>query len=53
MIDLATSDLIEGQLPSRAIDLIKEWAELHRAELIVAWNRASCNQPPGRIAPLP
>ena len=53
MIDLATADLIEGQLPSRAFGLIMEWAKLHRAELIEAWDRASRNEPPGRIAPLP
>jgi hypothetical protein len=36
----------------RATALVLEWAALHRAELHEAWERASRNQEPSKIAPL-
>jgi hypothetical protein len=32
---------------------VGEWIELHRAELIAAWQLASDGEPPGIIEPLP
>jgi Domain of unknown function (DUF4160) len=40
-------------LPDRAVRLVREWAELHRAELAENWMRARDGQPLERIAPLP
>lgn len=37
-----------GRLSARAKNLAREWAEMHREELLDAWSRAQAN-----IAPLP
>ena len=38
VIDIKTLDMIDGNLPPKALALVKEWAELHRDELIKIWN---------------
>ena len=47
--DLALAD---GKLPGRALGFVVEWAALHQAELMAAWERAQRGEAPGRIAPL-
>jgi hypothetical protein len=32
-INIETGEVIEGELPRRALRLVQDWAELHRAEL--------------------
>ena len=32
--------------------MVTEWASMHHAELLDAWNRAQQHEPPGKIAPL-
>lgn len=51
-VSIETLEVIEGQMSRRAVALILEWATLHRAELRQAWELASTNQPPSKIAPL-
>jgi len=41
-----------GDMSRRARALVLEWAALHRAELRQAWELASRNQEPSKIAPL-
>jgi hypothetical protein len=41
-----------GEFPPRALQLVLEWAELHRAELLENWELARQGQPLRRIAPL-
>jgi hypothetical protein len=41
-----------GDLPSRALGLVYEWAGKHRAELREAWKRAKNLEPTGKIEPL-
>jgi len=43
---------IEGELPSRAFQLVKEWASAHREELMEDWRLCRGNAPPAKIAPL-
>ena len=43
---------IHGEFPPRALRLILEWAELHKAELLENWQLAREGQPLERIAPL-
>ena len=43
---------VHGTLPPRALRLVLEWAELHRAELLENWELARTGQPLRRIAPL-
>ena len=52
-VGIATGDLLDGRLPPRAIRLVKEWTELHRAELEEDWRLAQELQPLRPIEPLP
>lgn len=52
-IAIASLEVLGGSLPDRALRLVREWAELHRAELEEDWRRARDGQPLERIAPLP
>lgn len=52
VIDIATGDLLRGDLSPRQTRLVREWAQLHRTELFEAWHRASSGEPPGTIEPL-
>ena len=52
LIDIRTLDILEGEMPRRALALILEWAQEHRAELIEDWELCSCNQPLKKIRPL-
>lgn len=53
VIEVATGTVMRGSLPPGRAQQVKEWAELHRAELLEAWSRASSGEPPGTIEPLP
>jgi len=44
--------VVHGEFPPRALRLVLEWAELHRAELLENWELARQGQPLKRIAPL-
>ncbi len=44
--------LIEGELPSRVIALVLEWAFQHRAELMDDWELSSAKKPLNKITPL-
>ena len=46
------SGTVHGELPQRALRLVLEWAELHRAELLENWQLARHGEPLKRIAPL-
>ena len=50
--DVYTLEMIEGSLPPRAARLVREWAELHREELAVDWERAVQRLPLRPIEPL-
>ncbi len=41
LIDIGTLEMIEGDLPNRALKLIKEWAEDYQSDLIEIWNTKS------------
>jgi Domain of unknown function (DUF4160) len=43
---------IHGQFPARALKLVLEWMNLHKAELLEDWQLAKQGQPLKRIAPL-
>jgi hypothetical protein len=50
--DISTLEVIDGGLPSRAARLVREWAELHRAELAADWELAVRRLPLNAIEPL-
>jgi hypothetical protein len=53
LVDLGSLKIVRGFLPRRAWDLVQEWAEIHRGELLENWNRCRDLRPPHPIEPLP
>ncbi len=51
-IGIETLELIEGNLPRRALGLVLDWAELHRQELRDNWVRGQEHDALSPIAPL-
>ena len=52
-IEIATGEVIGGSLPRRAAALVKEWVDLHRAELDRNWLLREQSLPLNKIDPLP
>jgi Domain of unknown function (DUF4160) len=52
-IVIETLAVLTGELPRRALHLVHEWADLHRAELEANWNAARARVPLATIDPLP
>ncbi|MEZ5282523.1 MAG: DUF4160 domain-containing protein [Acidimicrobiales bacterium] len=52
-VAIATGEVINGDLPRRACQLVAEWSELRRAELMEDWERAERQEPLDTIEPLP
>jgi hypothetical protein len=51
-INILTLELEEGKLPRRALNLVLDWAELHRDELLSDWDKCRAHQQPDKIEPL-
>ena len=49
---IGSHTLLRGSLASRVLDLVQEWAELHRAELQHCWEQARRREMPDKIDPL-
>ncbi|MBI5816137.1 MAG: DUF4160 domain-containing protein [Nitrospinae bacterium] len=45
IIDIGTLQVKEGRLPRRALDMVLEWASIHRRELMMNWNLAQERKP--------
>lgn len=50
---IQTGEVVRGELPGRALRLVREWAEIHRAELAANWERTQEPDQPLPIDPLP
>lgn len=44
--------VITGSLPRRALNMVYDWLDLHKDELLENWNRLSNFESPKRIDPL-
>lgn len=44
--DIQTLRMLEGDLPPRAVSIVREWAELHQAELLEMWNAQKISKLP-------
>lgn len=53
MIAIGSGEVLIGALPTRALKLVAEWADLHRGELETDWVRAKDGGTPEAIDPLP
>jgi len=51
-VAIKTLQDLQGSIRRRAMGLVTEWAELHRDELLAAWNAIRSGRAPDRIAPL-
>jgi hypothetical protein len=51
-IDIETHELIQGELPRRALILVQEWAMIHREELLEDWRLCREKRSPAKIEPL-
>lgn len=45
IVDIASGELTEGELPRIALRLVQDWAELHRKELFQNWEESQKNTP--------
>ena len=52
LINILTLELTEGKLPRRAQELVMDWAELHRNELLEDWELCRRHLMPNKIEPL-
>ena len=52
-IDISTGEPLAGQLPTRALRLVREWTALHETELQLNWEQARARRPLAKIDPLP
>ena len=52
-VAIATGEPLDGELPPRALRLLKEWRKLRRQELEANWERVEAETPLEPIAPLP
>jgi hypothetical protein len=51
-IEIATGEICAGRLAPRAYRLVREWWELHRAELEENWQRVERGLPLVPVSPL-
>jgi len=51
-VDIGTLEVIEGQLPRRALNLVQEWAMIHTEELLENWRSCREKTTPTKIEPL-
>jgi hypothetical protein len=51
-VAIESVELLDGNLPTRAWHLVREWAEMHQSELLLNWERARLQQPLKTIDPL-
>ena len=51
-IDIRTLEVIEGDLPKRALALVLEWASENRSKLMEDWDLCARMQMPKKIPPL-
>ncbi len=52
LIQISPLGLLKGDLPTRALSLVIEWAQIHKKELMENWNYAANNKKLHKISPL-
>lgn len=53
VLEISSGRLVRGAMPDRALRMVREWASLHRGELLDNWDRLQVPDQPLAIAPLP
>lgn len=49
LVDIASGEVSEGELPRKVAGIVKEWCQVHQAELQDNWQRAQRFEPLDRI----
>ncbi len=49
LMAIETGEILAGKLPSKAVKLVREWANEHQEELLINWQRAIDLKPLQRI----
>lgn len=49
LVRIDSGEILEGELPNRAQQIVCEWATERRAELMLNWDRARALEPLDRI----
>ena len=44
--------IVEGKMPKRALNLVFDWLDLHKEELLQNWENARNSKPLNKIEPL-
>lgn len=52
LVEISELKILTGNIPSRALGLVIEWASLHKAELMNNWDRAVRMESIEKIDPL-
>ena len=52
LVNINTLTVLQGSMPTRALALVLEWAEIHQEELFEDWNLCVNQKNPKKIAPL-
>ena len=52
LYEIETLRVYAGKLPRRVHNLVLEWADLHRSELLEDWDKARQGEPLTKIEPL-
>jgi len=52
-IEIPSGAVLEGRLSRRQATLVRQWTQLHRDDLLEAWNSVTNGEPPGTIEALP
>lgn len=52
LIVIETGEVFAGSLPDRALRLVRDWLDEHRAELVANWDRARAGQRTETVDPL-
>lgn len=52
IIDINSLQMLEGDLPKRALGLIVDWAKSHQTELLIDWDLCTKKLMPNKIEPL-
>ena len=45
VLEIDTLEVFQGQLPRRALSLVREWASIHHRALMQAWDAARKGEP--------
>lgn len=46
IIDIRTTEMLQGDLPGKALALVKEWTNIHKNELLKMWETQDISELP-------